>query len=132
MKRVLTYGSYDLFHNGHENLLRRARALGDYLIVGVSTDEFIKIKGKTSSQSFSERKAIIEGLEYVNKVIAELNWEQKIKDIQVNKVDIFVMGSDWEGKFDWLNAHCQVVYLPRTKGISSTMLRNRGDGRERE
>ncbi len=123
MKRVITYGTYDLFHVGHANLLKRARALGDYLIVGVSTDEFNKIKGKQSHQPYLERKAILDTLDYVDQVIPENDWQQKVNDIQTNQVDIFVMGSDWEGEFDGLKEYCQVVYLPRTEGISTTQLK---------
>lgn len=121
MKKVITYGTFDLFHHGHENILKGAKALGDYLIVGVSTDEFNAIKGKKSHESFEHRKKVLEALDYVDLVIAENDWSQKPNDIQKYNVDIFTMGSDWVGKFDDLP--CKVVYLPRTEGISSTMLR---------
>ena len=125
MKRVLTYGTFDLFHIGHLNLLRRAKELGDYLIVGVSTDEFNEIKGKISIIPYKERQAIIRAIRYVDEVIAENSWEQKIEDIKKYKIDILVMGEDWRGEFDYLSSYCEVVYLPRTKNISSTALKNK-------
>lgn len=125
MKTVLTYGTYDLLHVGHINLLQRARALGDKLVVGLSTDEFNEQKGKRSVFSFSERKQILESIRYVDAVIPESNWSQKAKDIQNHNVDIFVMGDDWEGKFDHLKDLCEVVYLPRTAEISTTYLKNK-------
>ncbi|MCP5052809.1 MAG: glycerol-3-phosphate cytidylyltransferase, partial [bacterium] len=125
MKRVITYGTYDLFHVGHENLLKRARALGDYLVVGLSSDEFNRLKGKASHQSYEDRKGVLGALDYVDEVIPEHNWEQKINDIKDHRIDIFVMGSDWEGKFDQLKEHCEVVYLARTEGISTTMLKEK-------
>ena len=121
---ILTYGTFDLFHYGHMNLLMRARKLGDYLVVALSTDEFNRIKGKESVMNYAERKEILEAIRYVDLVIPEENWEQKIRDIQEHKIDIFVMGDDWEGKFDYLKEYCEVVYLPRTEIISSTMLKN--------
>ncbi len=121
MKRVLTYGTYDLLHYGHINLLKRARALGDYLIVAISTDEFNKnMKNKVCVQSYEERKTILESLRFVDLVIPEENWEQKVNDVKLYQVDTFCMGSDWEGKFDFLKEYCDVVYLPRTEGISTT------------
>ena len=125
MKRVITYGTFDLFHIGHLRLLKRARELGDYLIVGVSTDEFNKIKGKKSVFPFKERKEIVESIKFVDKVIPEVNWEQKVDDIKKYKIDIFVIGDDWKGKFDFLKKYCEVIYLPRTKDISSTILKDR-------
>jgi len=122
-KRVITYGTYDLLHIGHINLLKRAKALGDYLIVGLSTDEFNRIKNKDCFLPFEQRKAVLETIKYVDKVIPEENWEQKIIDIKKYKVDIFVMGDDWKGKFDDLNKYCEVIYLPRTKNISTTCLK---------
>ena len=122
MKRVITYGTYDLLHYGHINLLKRARALGDYLIVAISTDEFNKnMKNKICVQTYEERKTILESLRFVDLVIPEENWEQKINDIKLYKIDIFCMGSDWIGKFDFLKEYCEIVYLPRTEGISTTM-----------
>ncbi len=120
MKRVITYGTYDVLHFGHINLLKRAKALGDYLIVGLSTDEFNAIKGKKSFYSYEQRKKILEAIRYVDLVIPEDNWGQKIKDIKEYKADIFVMGSDWENKFNELKEVCEVVYLPRTEDVSST------------
>ncbi len=123
MKRVLTYGTFDLLHYGHVNLLRRAKQLGDYLIVGLSTDNFNSIKGKKSYFSYEDRKILLESIRYVDLVIPEENWEQKIKDIINYKVDIFVMGDDWKGKFDFLKEYCEVVYLPRTPEISTTRIK---------
>ena len=123
MKKVLTYGTFDMFHIGHLNLLKRAKELGNYLIVGVSTDEFNKIKGKKTLIPFEERKEIVKSIKYVDLVIPERNWEQKINDIKKYKVDVFVMGDDWRGKFDFLKDYCEVVYLPRTEGISTTKLK---------
>lgn len=122
---VLTYGTFDLFHVGHLNILERAKELGDYLIVGVSTDEFNKEKGKRCTYPDYERMRIVDAISCVDKVIPEKEWEQKIKDVQKYNVDVFVMGSDWEGKFDFLKDYCQVVYLPRTEGISSTQVKQR-------
>ena len=127
MKKVITYGTFDLFHIGHLNILKRAKALGDYLIVAVSTDEFNAIKGKTCAIPFEQRKAIVESIKYVDEVIPENNWEQKIDDITKHKVDIFVMGDDWNGKFDFLKKYCEVVYLPRTLDISTTEIKERLD-----
>lgn len=123
MKKVITYGTFDLFHRGHLELLRRARELGDYLIVVVSSDEFNAIKNKKAFYSFEDRKAIVEAIRYVDEVIPEYTWEQKIDDVKNNNVDIFVMGHDWEGKFDFLKEYCEVVYLPRTDGISTTQIK---------
>lgn len=120
MKRVLTYGTYDVLHYGHINLLRRAKELGDYLIVALSTDEFNAIKNKKSYYSYEQRKKILESIRYVDLVIPENDWEQKISDVQKYQADIFVMGDDWEGKFDFLKDYCEVVYLPRTPDVSST------------
>lgn len=124
MKRVITYGTFDLLHHGHINLLKKAKQLGDYLIVAVSTDEFNKIKGKQSYQPFEIRKIMVEAVRYVDLVIAEKTWEQKITDIKKYDVDVFVIGNDWKGKFDFLKDYCRVVYLPRTKGVSSTKIKN--------
>ena len=125
MKIVITYGTFDLFHVGHLRLLKRARELGDYLIVGVSTDEFNRLKYKKHVFPFKERKEIVESIKFVDKVIPEINWEQKIDDIKKYNVDIFVIGDDWKGKFDFLKKYCEVIYLPRTKDISSTLLKDR-------
>lgn len=123
MKTVLTYGTFDLFHIGHLNLLKRARDLGDKLIVAVSTDEFNATKGKTTLMPFEHRVELVRSVRFVDEVIAESNWDQKISDVQQHKVDLFVMGSDWQGKFDFLKPHCEVVYLPRTDNVSSTELK---------
>lgn len=123
MKTVLTYGTFDLFHIGHLNLLKRARDLGDKLIVAVSTDEFNATKGKTTLMPFEHRVELVRSVRFVDEVIAESNWEQKISDVQNHQVDVFVMGSDWQGKFDFLKPYCEVVYLPRTDNVSSTELK---------
>lgn len=124
MKRVITYGTYDLFHYGHINLLRRARELGDYLIVALSTDEFNwNCKQKTCYFSYEKRRQLLEAVRYVDLVIPEESWEQKVTDVQLYHVDTFVMGDDWAGKFDFLREYCQVVYLPRTPEISSTQIK---------
>ena len=123
MKKVITYVTYDLLHVGHINLLRRARELGDYLIVVVSSDEFNAIKGKKAYYSFEDRKKILEAIRYVDEVLPEYTWEQKIDDVVNNNVDVFVMGDDWTGKFDFLKEYCEVVYLPRTEGISTTKIK---------
>ncbi|MBC8510418.1 MAG: glycerol-3-phosphate cytidylyltransferase [Cryomorphaceae bacterium] len=123
-KTVLTYGTFDLLHYGHLEILRRASLLGDKLIVGVSTDKFNEIKGKTCVLPYQKRKELIESLDYVDKVIPEDNWDQKVTDIQDNDIDIFVMGDDWKGKFNELKVFCEVIYFPRTNGISSTKLRS--------
>lgn len=124
MKKVITYGTFDLFHWGHINMLKRARQLGDHLIVALSTDEFnAKAKDKKSYYRYEERKHVLEAIRYVDLVIPEENWEQKVSDIQKHNVDVFVIGEDWKGKFDFLKKHCEVVYLPRTIGISSTQIK---------
>lgn len=124
MKKIITYGTFDVIHEWHLNILRRAKELWDYLIVWISSDNFNDIKWKKSFQTFEERKKILEWIKYVNKVIAEDNWEQKEKDIQKYNINIFTMWSDWKWKFDNLNKYCNVIYLPRTEGISSTKIRN--------
>lgn len=124
MKRVITYGTYDLLHYGHLNLLQRARALGDYLIVVLSTDEFNwNMKQKKCYFSYEKRKKMLEALRCVDLVIPENNWEQKVSDVQLYQADVFVMGHDWEGKFDFLKDYCEVVYLPRTPDISTTQIK---------
>ena len=123
MTRVLTYGTFDLFHVGHIRLLERARSLGDYLIVGLSTDEFNLQKGKKSVFSYAERFAILSAVRHVDKIVPEQNWDQKLQDVIAHEVDVFVIGDDWEGKFDFLKANCEVVYLPRTSGISTTYIK---------
>ena len=126
MKKVITYGTYDLVHGGHINLLRRARELGDYLIVVLSTDEFNAVKHKTAYHPYEARKTILESIRYVDEVLPEFNWEQKIKDVVDNEVDVFVMGDDWKGQFDFLKDYCEVVYLPRTPEISTTQIKSSG------
>lgn len=124
MKRVITYGTFDLLHYGHINLLQRAKALGDYLIVALSTDEFNwNSKQKKCYFSYEKRRQMLEALRCVDLVIPEENWEQKRSDVQLYKVDTFVMGNDWTGKFDFLNDLCEVVYLPRTPEISTTQIK---------
>ena len=124
MKRVITYGTFDLLHYGHINLLRRAKALGDYLIVVLSTDEFNwNEKHKKCYFSYEIRKQLLEAIRYVDLVIPEENWDQKVTDVQEYHVDTFVMGDDWAGKFDFLKPYCEVVYLPRTPEISTTQIK---------
>ncbi|WP_366247756.1 glycerol-3-phosphate cytidylyltransferase [Terribacillus aidingensis] len=124
MKKVITYGTFDLLHWGHVNLLRRAKEMGDYLVVAISSDEFNKLKDKKSYHSFENRKMILEAIRYVDEVIAEESWDQKVHDVVDHNIDVFVMGSDWEGKFDFLKDHCEVVYLPRTVGISTSKIKD--------
>ena len=124
MRKVITYGTFDLLHAGHINLLRRAKELGDYLIVVVSTDEFNwNEKQKKCYFCYEERKKLVEAVRYVDLVIPEENWDQKISDVKEYHVDTFVMGDDWEGKFDFLKDYCEVVYLPRTEGISTSKIK---------
>jgi glycerol-3-phosphate cytidylyltransferase len=123
-KVIITYGTFDLFHVGHLKLLNRLREMGDYLIAGVSTDEFNMEKGKKSLIKFQDRFDIVSNLKSVDLAIPESSWEQKINDIKKYNVSVFAMGSDWEGKFDHLKEYCEVVYLDRTDGISSTEIRN--------
>ena len=123
MKKVITYGTFDLLHYGHINLLQRAKALGDYLIVAVSSDEFNRQKGKVCYFSYEERKRMVEALRCVDLVIPEESWDQKISDVREFRVDTFVMGDDWNGKFDFLKDYCEVVYLPRTPEISTTKIK---------
>lgn len=122
MINVITYGTFDLLHLGHIELLRKAKRLGDRLIVGLSTDQFNKNqKNKVCVQPYLERKEILESLRYVDLVIPEESWAQKNEDIEKYSIDIFVIGDDWEGKFDFLKTKCKVLYLPRTPKISTTM-----------
>lgn len=123
MKKVITYGTFDLLHYGHISLLKRAKELGDYLVVALSTDEFNAIKGKKAHFSYEERKVILEAIRYVDEIIPENQWEQKITDVRENNIDVFVIGDDWQGKFDFLKEYCKVVYLPRTEGISTTQIK---------
>lgn len=124
MKRVITYGTYDLLHYGHINLLRRAKELGDYLIVALSTDEFNwNSKHKRSYFPYEKRKQLLESIRYVDLVIPEECWEQKAEDVKLYRVDTFVMGDDWAGLFDFLKPQCEVVYLERTPEISTTQIK---------
>lgn len=125
MKRIITYGTFDLLHYGHINLLKRAKALGDYLIVVVSSDEFNwSEKHKKCYFPYDVRKQLVEAVRYVDLVIPEISWNQKVNDIKEYHIDIFVMGDDWKGKFDYLKEFCDVVYLPRTPEISTTKIKN--------
>lgn len=124
MKRVITYGTFDLLHYGHINLLRRAKQQGDYLIVALSTDEFNwKSKQKKCYFNYEKRKMLIEAIRYVDLVIPESSWDQKTADIKLYHINKFVMGNDWEGEFDFLKEHCEVVYLDRTPEISTTQIK---------
>lgn len=123
MKTVLTYGTFDLLHVGHVNILERLKKLGDRLVVGVSSDEFNCLKGKKSVYSYAERARIVGALRCVDLVIPEKNWSQKPTDIKEQQIDIFGMGFDWQGRFDELKSLCEVVYLPRTDSISTTDLK---------
>ncbi len=123
MKKVITYGTFDLLHTGHINLLSRAKDLGDYLVVAISSDEFNTNKGKKAYYTFEQRKAILEAIRFVDQVIPEDTWQQKLEDVNKHQIDVFVMGDDWRGKFDFLADHCEVVYLPRTIGVSTTQIK---------
>ncbi|PTX57250.1 glycerol-3-phosphate cytidylyltransferase [Litoreibacter ponti] len=123
-RTVLTYGTFDLFHVGHVRLLERLSALGDRLVVGCSSDEFNAIKGKTCVMPYEDRATILRACRFVDDVFPECSWDQKPLDVQRLEADIFAMGSDWTGKFDELSAYCEVVYLPRTDGVSTTKLKN--------
>lgn len=124
MTTILTYGTYDLMHYGHLRLLKRARALGARLFVGLSTDEFNSLKGKQAFMSYQEREELLLGCRFVDHVFPERNWEQKSHDIMRYEATLLVMGDDWKGKFDYLASHCKVEYLSRTPDISSTLLRH--------
>lgn len=123
MKKIITYGTFDLLHWGHIRLLERARELGDHLTVVLSTDEFNAIKHKHAYHSYEHRKYILEAIKYVDKVIPEYSWDQKVEDIIREEIDIFVMGDDWLGEFDFLKDYCDVIYLERTKDISTTKIK---------
>lgn len=125
MTRILTYGTFDVLHIGHINLLERAKRLGNELYVGLSTDSFNEIKNKRSVLDFENRYAVLKSLRFVDCVFPENNWEQKIPDVIKYEVDIFAIGDDWYGKFDFLKYYCDVVYLPRTPDISTTMLKEK-------
>ena len=124
MRKVITYGTFDLLHYGHINILKRAKEQGDYLIVALSTNEFNEIKGKKCYFSYEERKKLLQAIRYVDLVIPENSWQQKIEDIKEYKVDVFIIGNDWKGKFDFLKDYCEVVYLERTPEISTTKIKN--------
>lgn len=126
MKRILTYGTFDLLHYGHIRILKRAKELGDYLVVALSTDEFNATKGKKAYHSYETRKKMLEAIRYVDLVIPENSWEQKIQDIKDYKIDVCVMGDDWAGsdKFDYLKEYCEVKFLERTPGVSTTQIKN--------
>ena len=123
MKTIITYGTFDMFHIGHLRLLRRLNEMADRVVVAVSTDEFNQVKGKKVLIPYEQRADIVSSLKYVDLVIPENNWEQKVPDIQQHNVDMFAMGNDWEGKFDFLKPHCEVIYLDRTENISTTDLK---------
>ena len=122
MKRVLTYGTFDLLHHGHIRILQRAKSLGDFLVVAVSTDEFNAGKGKEAFHDYETRKEIVEAIRYVDLVIPETSWDQKVDDVKKYDIDIVVMGDDWvdSDRFDYLKDYCDLVFLPRTEGISTT------------
>lgn len=124
MKKILTYGTFDLLHRGHISLLKRARLLGDHLTVGLSSDEFNTIKGKSSFHSYEDRAFILEAIRFVDAVFPENDWEQKVSDVQRLDIDTFVMGDDWVGRFDFLIPFCNVIYLPRTPGISTSHIKS--------
>ena len=125
MKRVITYGTFDLLHYGHINLLKRAKEQGDYLIVALSEDNFNeKCKGKKCYFKYKEREQLLESIRYVDLVIPETSWEQKKEDIKVYHIDVMVMGDDWKGKFDYMSEYCKIVYFPRTVEISTTQIKN--------
>ncbi|MDT0777120.1 glycerol-3-phosphate cytidylyltransferase [Staphylococcus pseudintermedius] len=130
MKRVITYGTYDLLHYGHIELLRRAREMGDYLVVALSSDEFNRIKNKKSYYNFEQRKMMLEAIRYVDLVIPENDWGQKETDVEKYEIDTFVMGHDWEGEFDFLKDKCEVIYLKRTEGISTTQIKQELYGKD--
>ncbi len=124
MKKIITYGTFDLLHYGHINLLCRAKDLGEHLIVALSTDEFNRLKGKECYHSYKNRKFLLSAIKYVDQIIPETSWEQKINDVQRYDVNKFVIGDDWAGKFDFLKPYCEVIYLPRTEGVSTTEIKN--------
>ena len=123
MKRIITYGTFDLLHYGHINILKRAKEQGDYLIVGLSTNEFNNEKGKSCYFSYQDRKKLVESVRYVDLVIPEKSWDQKINDILDFKIDVFIIGDDWEGEFDYLKQYCEVIYLKRTPEISTSKIK---------
>jgi glycerol-3-phosphate cytidylyltransferase len=123
MKKTITYGTFDMFHVGHLNLIKRLKNTCDFLIIAVSSDEFNLKKGKKTVIPFEQRVEIIESIKYVDMVIKENDWDQKILDIKEYNVDTFAIGDDWKGEFDFLKDYCEVIYLPRTEGISTTSLK---------
>ena len=124
MKRIITYGTFDLLHYGHINLLKRAKELGDYLVVGLSTDEFnLNEKNKKCYFSYEQRKQLLESIRCVDLVIPEEGWNQKLTDVDLYQIDTFVIGDDWKGKFDFLKEKCDVIYLPRTPEISTSQIK---------
>ncbi|MEM9585159.1 MAG: glycerol-3-phosphate cytidylyltransferase [Pseudomonadota bacterium] len=123
MRRVITYGTFDTLHYGHIRLLKQARALGDHLTVALSTDEFNALKGKEARLSWEQRREDLEGVRYVDQIIREETWEQKSSDVTAYSIDVFTIGDDWLGKFDFLKPECEVIYLPRTPDVSSTWIR---------
>jgi glycerol-3-phosphate cytidylyltransferase len=120
---ILTYGTFDLLHRGHLRLLERAKSLGSHLTVGVSTDPFNALKGKSCHHPYTTRARLVSATPWVDRVIAETCWEQKRRDVEAYQIDCLVMGDDWEGEFDFLSPLCEVIYLPRTPGICSTGIR---------
>lgn len=130
MRKVITYGTFDMLHYGHIRLLERARALGDHLTVGLSSDEFNATKGKASHFSFDERRHFLEAISYVDAVLPEHDWQQKRDDVREHAIDVFTMGDDWTGKFDFLGDLCEVIYLPRTPHISTTAIKTIRDAAE--
>src|SRR5690554_1122461 len=122
-KTIITYGTFDMFHIGHLKLLRRLSEMGDKVIVAVSTDEFNELKGKKTLIPYDQRAAIVEAIDCVDLVIPEESWEQKLSDVKTYDVDVFAIGEDWKGKFDFLEDLCEVIYLPRTRNISTTELK---------
>ena len=122
-KVVITYGTFDMFHVGHLRLLKRLKEMGDELIVAVSTDDFNEVKGKKTLIPYEQRVEILSSIKYVDRIIPEKSWEQKIEDIKKYKVDLFVIGNDWEGEFDFLKEYCEVQYMERTQNISTTQLK---------
>ena len=127
VRKVITYGTFDLFHIGHLRLLKRVKKLGHHLTVAISTDNFNAVKGKKTLIPYKQRKEIVENIKCVDQVIPETCWEQKEEDIKNFDIDIFAMGNDWEGKFDFLRNYCEVIYLPRTDDISSTDIKKQMD-----
>ena len=125
--KVITYGTFDLFHIGHRRLLQRVKKLGNHLTVAISTDEFNAVIGKKTLIPYEQRREIVKNVKCVDEVIPETCWEQKEEDIKTFDIDIFAMGNDWKGKFDFLRDHCEVVYLPRTDDISSTDIKKQLD-----